>query len=151
MSPFDHSTDSYTAASFALFAIGLVGVFAAANRLRKIMAANLMGSGVFLLLVATGYPREGGPADPVPQALVLTGIVVAVSATALALTLVRRIEDGGVPAAPLPAVPAPAAQVPTAPRSSAPLSTAPRSSAPSPSAPPPAVPSPTTPPPEAPQ
>lgn len=135
MSSFDHSTDFYTAASFALFAIGLVGVFAAADRLRKIMAANLMGSGVFLLLVATGYPREGGPADPVPQALVLTGIVVAVSATALALTLVRRIEDGGVPSAPMPAAPLPAAPMPAAE-----MPAAPRSSAPSPSAPPPEAP-----------
>ena len=48
-----------------------------------------MGSGAFLVLV--GFAQRDGTADPVPQAMVLTGIVVAVAATALALALLRRL------------------------------------------------------------
>jgi multicomponent Na+:H+ antiporter subunit C len=50
-----------------------------------------MGSGIFLVLVGLGQ-RTGIP-DPVPQAMVLTGIVVAIAATALALALARRLLD----------------------------------------------------------
>jgi multicomponent Na+:H+ antiporter subunit C len=60
-----------------------------AHALRKILAFNLMGSGAFLVLV--GLAQRTGDVDPVPQAMVLTGIVVAVAATALALALVRRL------------------------------------------------------------
>jgi multicomponent Na+:H+ antiporter subunit C len=59
--------------------------------LRKVTALNLMGSGVFLGLIALGARTPSGPPDPVPQAMVLTGIVVAVSATALMLALIRRL------------------------------------------------------------
>jgi multicomponent Na+:H+ antiporter subunit C len=45
-------------------------------------------------LVAVAYRGLDQAPDPVPQALVLTGIVVAVSATALALALWSRLEDG---------------------------------------------------------
>jgi multicomponent Na+:H+ antiporter subunit C len=48
-----------------------------------------MGSGIFLVLV--GLAQRQDHADPVPQAMVLTGIVVAVAATALALALVRKL------------------------------------------------------------
>ena len=43
------------------------------------------------MLIAVAYRGPGVAPDPVPQALVLTGIVVAVSATALALALARRL------------------------------------------------------------
>ena len=42
------------------------------------------------ILVATAYRGPEVAADPIPHALVLTGIVVAVSATALGLALERR-------------------------------------------------------------
>lgn len=73
----------------ALFALGLAGVMLIAHLLRRILAFNLMGSGAFLVLV--GLAQRNGLPDPVPQAMVLTGIVVAVAATALALALVRRL------------------------------------------------------------
>jgi multicomponent Na+:H+ antiporter subunit C len=88
----------YSLVGAAVFAIGLFGLIVRADAIRKILAANLMGSGVFLLLIALPY-REEAPADPVPRALVLTGIVVAVSATALGLALVRRVQAVG-PVAP---------------------------------------------------
>ncbi len=73
----------------ALFAMGVAGVVLIKPLLRRILAFNLMGSGAFLVLV--GLAQRGGVADPVPQAMVLTGIVVAVAATALALALVRKL------------------------------------------------------------
>jgi multicomponent Na+:H+ antiporter subunit C len=73
----------------ALFALGVAGVVLIAQLLRRVLAFNLMGSGIFLVLV--GLAQRGDIPDPVPQAMVLTGIVVAVAATALALALVRRL------------------------------------------------------------
>lgn len=75
--------------AISLFTLGLYGLAAQPHLLRKILALNLMSVGVFLFLVSTA--ARGGTADPVPQAMVITGIVVSVSATALALTLVSRI------------------------------------------------------------
>jgi multicomponent Na+:H+ antiporter subunit C len=53
-----------------------------------------MGAGVFHVLIAVAYRGIETIPDPVPHALVLTGIVVAVSATALALTLGLRLGHG---------------------------------------------------------
>ncbi|MDP1526306.1 MAG: NADH-quinone oxidoreductase subunit K [Rhodocyclaceae bacterium] len=72
-----------------LFAMGMAGVMLIAHLLRRILAFNVMGSGAFLILV--GLTQRNDVPDPVPQAMVLTGIVVAVAATALALALVRRL------------------------------------------------------------
>lgn len=73
----------------ALFALGVTGVVLIGHLLRRILAFNLMGSGAFLVLV--GLAQRNAVPDPVPQAMVLTGIVVAVAATALALALVRKL------------------------------------------------------------
>jgi multicomponent Na+:H+ antiporter subunit C len=73
----------------ALFPMGVAGLLLHRHLLRRILAFNLMGSGAFLILV--GLAQRNGVADPVPQAMVLTGIVVAVAATALALALTRRL------------------------------------------------------------
>lgn len=81
----------YSLGAIGLFIICLHGLITRAHMLRKILALNMMGSSVFLLLVAIAYRnRVDGVADPVPHAMVLTGIVVAVSTTALALALARR-------------------------------------------------------------
>ena len=74
-----------------LFAVGLLRLLTGTHLLRKVLALNVMGSGVFLILVATAYRDAGTQPDPVPHAMVLTGIVVTVSVTAFALALVRRI------------------------------------------------------------
>jgi multicomponent Na+:H+ antiporter subunit C len=79
----------YALTGAALFCIAMHALIVHAHLLRKILACNVMGSGVFLVLVALA--QRGGEPDPVPHALVLTGIVVAVSATALALALTRRL------------------------------------------------------------
>jgi len=75
--------------------LGLYGLIANPQPLRKILAFNLIGSGVFLLfgVVALRGAALGMGGDPVPQALVITGIVVAFSATALAVALLGRLHD----------------------------------------------------------
>jgi len=76
-----------------LFLIGLHGLAWRVHLLRQILALNVMGSGVFMILLALA--ARGSVADAVPQALVLTGIVVAISATAFALALLRRLQQHG--------------------------------------------------------
>jgi multicomponent Na+:H+ antiporter subunit C len=81
---------------FALVGVGLIGLGLYAliirgHLLRKVLAFNVISSGVFLILAGLA---KGGPAtasDPVPQAMVLTGIVIAVAATALALALMLAL------------------------------------------------------------
>lgn len=88
----------YAVAGTVLFSLGLYGLIVHEHLVRKIIAFNIMGSGTFLVLV--GLSQRDGAIDPVPQAMVLTGIVVAVSATALALALARRLhgtKEQGVP------------------------------------------------------
>ncbi len=69
----------------ALWLIGLHGLLIRRHPLRRIIAINVMSSGVFMIMVALAARSE--PADPVMHALVVTGLVVAVSATAFALRL----------------------------------------------------------------
>ena len=78
-----------------LVGIGLYGLIVDAHPLRKILAFNVIGSGVFLLLgaIARRGAALGMGGDPVPQALLITGIVVAFSATALAVALLLRLHD----------------------------------------------------------
>lgn len=77
--------------SVVLFALSAYAVVTYASLLRKILALNVMGSAVFLMLAAIAAGDRQGSPDPVPHAMVLTGIVVAVSVTAFALALVRRL------------------------------------------------------------
>jgi len=79
--------------SAALVGLGLFGIIVDPQPLRKILAFNLLGCGVFLLfgVVARRGAEAGLQADPVPQALVITGIVVAFAATAVAVALVLRL------------------------------------------------------------
>jgi multicomponent Na+:H+ antiporter subunit C len=90
------------AASVVLFCIGLYAVIAKSNLIKKFMGFNIMETAVFAFIVALGVVEGGdapimGPGaeppfvNPLPQALILTGIVVAVSTTALALSLIIRI------------------------------------------------------------
>lgn len=79
-----------------MFCMGLFAVVVVSPIMRKILALNVAGSGVFLFLVALAHRSRMPFPDPVPHAMVLTGIVVAVSATALALLLACRIQDYSV-------------------------------------------------------
>jgi multicomponent Na+:H+ antiporter subunit C len=76
-----------------LAGLGLFGLITNPEPLRKILAFNLLGTGTFLIfgVVARRGAAAGLGGDPVPQALVITGIVVAFSATAMAVVLLLRL------------------------------------------------------------
>ena len=65
----------YALTGCLIIAIGLRSAVLHASMIKRIIA----------------YRGQTSAPDPVPHALVLTGIVVAVSATALALALIRRL------------------------------------------------------------
>lgn len=73
-----------------LVGLGVYGVLVAGHLLRKLLALNLLGAAVFLVMVVLGSHVHGTP-DPVTQAMVLTGIVVAVSASAFGLALLLAL------------------------------------------------------------
>jgi multicomponent Na+:H+ antiporter subunit C len=77
----------------ALIGLGLYGFIVHAHLLRRILAFNVIGSGIFLLFGALGYLGIGQGTDPVPQALIITGIVVALSLTAFAVALVIKLAE----------------------------------------------------------
>lgn len=83
----------YAGVGAVLVVIGAYHVIVLQHPLRKLVALNVFGSGIFLILVAGGARTPGSSADPVPHAMVLTGLVVAVSATALGLVLALRLES----------------------------------------------------------
>lgn len=83
----------YALTGAGLFALGLYAMAVHRHLLRKILAFNVMGAGVFLVLAGLARGAGEGAADPVPHALVITGIVVAVAATALALVLMLRVRE----------------------------------------------------------
>ena len=89
----------------ALFVIGLRIVVIHSNLIKRVMGINIMGTGVFLFFISIGNVT-GGVApiidpeipdatyiNPLPSVLILTGIVVVVSITVYALSLVIRIYE----------------------------------------------------------
>ena len=91
--------------SVILFAIGFKMLVFSRNIIKKIMGLNIMDTGVYLFLATMGYidstispivPSVGevdpsAYTNPIPQGLVLTGIVVSVSVSALMLALSIRL------------------------------------------------------------
>ena len=84
---------AYGVCSAVLVGLGLFGLIMHPQPLRKILAFNLIGGGIFLLfgVVARIGAAAGLGGDPVPQALVITGLVVAFAATALTVALLLRL------------------------------------------------------------
>lgn len=92
------------AVAMLLFAIGFVNLLVQKNLIKKIIGFNFMDTGTYLFLAEKGY-IEGKMApiltngiesakayiNPIPSGLVLTGIVVSVSSTALMLALSIRL------------------------------------------------------------
>ena len=92
------------AVAMLLFVIGFTNLLLQKNLIKKIIGLNIMDSAVYLFLAEKGY-IEGrtvpivvnGVQDveayinPIPSGLVLTGIVVSVSVTALLLSLTIRL------------------------------------------------------------
>ena len=90
------------AAIVVLFCVGLHTLVVKSNLLKKLLGLNVMETSVFAFIVTTGWIRGGDPpiliegasapfTSPLPHAMVLTGIVVAVSVTAVALALIVQI------------------------------------------------------------
>lgn len=98
----------YTGA-LGLIVIGIVGVVTLNNIFRIILSLVIAEAGANLLLVIAGYRFDaiapilkvdglstsfsGNMVDPVPQAMVLTAIVIGVGIQALALALVLKIHQ----------------------------------------------------------
>jgi multicomponent Na+:H+ antiporter subunit C len=76
----------YLVLGAAVFLLGLHGMLTLSDPVRRLIAVNLSGAGTFLVMVTLA--RRIDPPDPVLHALVVTGLVVAVSATAFALRLI---------------------------------------------------------------
>lgn len=96
--------NSYYFFAILLFIIGFHTMLTHNNLIKKIMGMNIMETSIFLFFVSIGYVRGGrapilvpGAANtstyinPLPTALILTGIVVAVSVTAYSLSLIVKI------------------------------------------------------------
>jgi multicomponent Na+:H+ antiporter subunit C len=81
----------YAVTGVLVFLIGLFRLVTGTQLLRLVLALHVMGSGAFLVLIATAYRDRAPDPDPVPHAMVLTGIVVTTSVTAFAVTLIRRM------------------------------------------------------------
>ena len=92
------------AVAVLLFVIGFCMLLFSRNLIKKVIGLDIMDSGVFLLLADRGYIAgrsvpivTDGVTDmanyinPIPAGLVLTGIVVSVSVSALMLSLTVRI------------------------------------------------------------
>lgn len=97
----------YYTAAFVLFTIGFSILLFNNNLIKKIIGMNIMDTSIFLLFISQGYIRgKRAPIlnpgediiftdyiNPVPSALVLTGIVVAVSVTAFLLALTVKLYE----------------------------------------------------------
>lgn len=78
----------YSITGLLLFLMGICGLVFHRSLIRRALALNITASGIFLFIVAQAFKGEGGAPDPVPHGLVLTGIVIGASATALMLYLI---------------------------------------------------------------
>lgn len=91
-------------AAMLLFGIGFSNLLLQKNLIKKIIGLNIMDSAVYLFLAEKGYiagrvapiVKDGVQSaeayiNPVPSGLVLTGIVVSVSVSALLLSLTIRL------------------------------------------------------------
>ena len=95
--------------AFGLLLVGIYAVVAKKNLIKIIIGLAVIGYAVNLLLVLVGY-RSGGTApilskgesaaslaarsvDPLPQAMVLTSIVIGLSITALMVAIALRLYE----------------------------------------------------------
>ncbi|MBR2924660.1 MAG: cation:proton antiporter subunit C [Clostridia bacterium] len=87
-----------------LFGVGFTTLLLHRNLIKKIIGLNIMDTAIYLMFTSVGYVEgrtapimENGITDashyinPIPSGLVLTGIVVSVSVTALMLALTVRL------------------------------------------------------------
>ena len=89
-----------------LMVIGLFGALTKRNLIKILIALGILDTGINLFFIAIGYVTgktapifskqglsSGNMVDPVPQALVLTAIVIGVAVLALGLSIVIRVYE----------------------------------------------------------
>lgn len=91
----------YYLVAIILFLIGFHTMLTHSNLIKKVIGMNIMETAIFLFFVSVGYidgrnaPIIDGQAqsfiNPLPSALILTGLVVGVSLTAFSLSLVVKL------------------------------------------------------------
>ncbi len=87
-----------------IFGIGFINLLLQKNMIKKIIGLNIMDTAIYLFLaqkgyidgrvapiIANGVTEAENYINPIPSGLVLTGIVVSVSVTALMLSLTIRM------------------------------------------------------------
>ncbi len=91
--------------SISLILIGLYAALTKRSLIKIVIGLSIVDGGIHLLLIAIGYVKNGtapifspgfenasaNMVDPVPQALVLTAIVIGFAVTAVALSLIIRL------------------------------------------------------------
>ncbi len=93
-------------AAIILFVFGIYGLLTNRNIIKMIISLNIMEVGLFIFIISIGFSYDGiAPiitsangsgmifVDPLPQALVLTAIVIGVGTTALALAIAKSIHS----------------------------------------------------------
>ena len=90
---------------FILFLIGIYGIIGKKNLIKIIIGSGIMSYAINLFFILIAYRRNGMypilekgreatvMVDPLPQALILTSIVVEVAVTALLVSLALRIYE----------------------------------------------------------
>lgn len=91
-------------AAIFMMMIGLYGILTNRNVIKIIISLNVLEIGLNIFIISVGYVEDGivpiltgsTPAgsifvDPLPQALVLTAIVIGVGTTALGLSLAKKM------------------------------------------------------------
>ena len=93
--------------AIALILVGIYGLLTNRNAIKLIVALNIFEIGLNIFIVSIGFVKDGlAPiltsnsnsssliyVDPLPQALVLTSIVIGVGITALALALAKKMHN----------------------------------------------------------
>ncbi|MEG1801227.1 MAG: cation:proton antiporter subunit C [Oscillospiraceae bacterium] len=94
----------YETVAMVLFGIGFTTLFLQPNLIKKVIGLNIMDTAIYLFLAAKGYivgrlspiivngiMETEAYINPIPSGLVLTGIVVSVSVTAVSLSLIQNL------------------------------------------------------------
>ncbi len=84
-----------------LFFVGLYGALTQRNIIKTVISVGVMDIAAISFFMLANYPDDGKPpiagtpvemmADPVPQALMITAIVIGVSVTAMCLAMAMRV------------------------------------------------------------
>ncbi len=95
-----------TVSSFTIFAIGLVGILTKKNLIKIFLSIAIAETSLFLFFIGSHYQVgkiapiltddikifDENMADPVPQAMILTTIVIAVAILALAMSFITKYQ-----------------------------------------------------------